>query len=425
MQRWFFVVLCLLCLTARADVIQDIPNAADTSITTAFNAVELGQMLLRFYLGLRDNTVIFNHLTQLADALLLPLLTPMLIICAGARLTQEIYNPSSDAHAVLNVLYITGAVVLLLSLYRIVLYEVTIVTNALVAAAMPADYGFEGVMRRVEGVMEEFLAQERSANIVGRLLDNTLALYTQYVLAWTSKWGVMVMHGLLSYARKLLYVINYVLGMFLLPLLILSKNNLPRNWFIITLFIFLWGIMEAVLVAAVGELGISALRAALQTDATLPAFSRSLFFIMITTVNILIGLALLGSIWIVKSYFLSPGSIAAMTTALALPAAAMARMTATAALSGGRLAYASARSGGLVQARLPRLPGRQGEGGGRQGLPKTPKLPSPEGAKPASSRPRKLPKLRTIIEHEGALNRQALPSNVLNTARVGRRRKLR
>lgn len=423
MQWWLCVLLCLPCLTAHADVDEVIPRSEDGSITQAFNVVELGRMLLRFYLGLRDNTTLFNYLMQLADTLLLPLLVPMLIICAGARLTQEIYNPSSDAQAVLNVLYITGAVVLILVLYRTALYEVTVVTNALVAAVMPHDYGFEGVMRRVEAVMDEFLAKQHSNNILGRLLDGTLSLYTQYVLAWTSKWGVMVLHGLLSYVRKLLYVLNYVLGMFLLPLLILRQNNLPKNWFIITLFILLWGIMEAILVAAVGELGVSALRAALQTDETLPAFSRSLFFVMITTVNILIGLALLGSIWIVKSYFLSPGSIAAMTTALALPAAAMARMTAAAALSGGRLAYASARPGGSMSARLP-IPGRGGGGPGK-GTHKLPKVSKPAGAKSTSDRARKLPKLRTIIEHEGALNRQALPTNVLNAARVGRRQKVR
>ena len=415
-------------------------NAQDEKLETfvkSFDKLSLGQMLLRFYLGLRDNTTVFEHLMQKADILLGPLLGPMIIICAGSRLFQEIQAPSSDARAVLNIFYVTGLVVLLLVLYRFLLHQVTLFSNSVIYAVLPNGYTFEGVMRQVESVTEEFESKKSGTNIIWRLADRTVSLYTQYVLAWTSKWGVMVLHGLLNYARNLLYVLNYVLGMFLLPLLILKNSSLPKNWFMITTFIFLWAMTEGVMVAAIGDLGISALRFAIGTDERLPAFAVSVFYVMITTVNILIGLSLLASIWIVKTYLMSPGSIASMATALALPAATMTRMMTTAATGGVRVASPSVP---LPSGRLPgetgaskkrELPQSSSKSGGKSGgskagdkKPKTGQEKSEKGGSATGGRSREPPMLTTVIKHRGKLDRKAMPDNVYSTARVAREKKI-
>lgn len=394
----------------------------------AFNVYRLGSMMRAFYLTLKDNEVFFHYLIDVGDLLLVPLLLPLIVICSGARLMEELHRPDGSQDMI-AVLYSVGAVVLILSLYRYLMQELVGVTNALAAATAPRGFSFENVMAEIEGTVEEFDGKEKSGNMVANFINQTISLYTHYVLAWTSKWGVMIFYSLLSYLRKFLFAINYLLGIFLLPFLIVRNSSLTKNWFIITALLSLWVVVEAVMIAAVGSLGIAALRAAINIDGALPVISESLFYIMIATVNILVGMSILASIWIVKSYFLSPSSIATAMTLFSLPGVAMATMMNRMVVNATQRTLTSVAAGAPVR-RLPRSPSRFPPPPAPAPTPsKSPRAPSrraPPKAKekPAMARPQKGPKRRAVIEYQGALPGKSLPDNVLNIARVGRKRKV-
>ena len=411
----------------------------DTSLKDGFNIEMLGQMMFNFYRALRDNESIFLYLMKIGDMLLVPILMPLIVICTGSRLMQELHH-AEGKQDLLSVFYSVGAVVLILVLYRYLMSQLVMVTNTLAAATVPQGYSFESVMGRIEDTLVDFDKKEKSNNVIAQLINKTLSLYTQYVLAWTSKWGVMILHGLLSYLRKFLFAINYVLGIFILPFIIIRNNSLPRNWFLLTAVILIWTVVEAVMIAAIGELGVTALNAAMAVEGKLSALAESLFFIMITTVNVLIGIALLSSIWIVKTYFMSPSSISTIVAAFSMPAVAMAGMMGKAAAKTGHSA-ASYAVAGIASRSLPRLPMKfppprkdgpvPSSGESAKTPPKTAKgIKSPitssprSAAKPPMVRTQKGPKRRALVEYRGALPAKALPENVVSVSRVGRRKKL-
>lgn len=419
----------------------DISGVDDTGLQEGFNIPMLGIMMLNFYRALRDNEIIFTYLMKIGDLLLVPVLMPLIVVCTGARLMQELHQV--DTHQdLLGIFYSVGAVVLILVLYRYLMYELLVVTDALATAVVPNGYSFEAVMERVENTLVDFDKKEKSNDVVAQFVNRTLSLYTQYVLAWTSKWGVLILHGLLSYLRKFLFAINYVLGIFLLPFIIIRNNGLPRNWFLITALISIWTVVEAIMVAAIGELGIAALYAAMNVNGKLSALGESLFFIMITTVNVLIGVALLSSIWIVKTYFISPAAISTLVTAFSMPAVAMAGMMGRAAAKTGQSAFSYAAAGAAARS-FPRPSNRVPPPGERKpsgsagesstSAKKTENAPSsqpnktttgPKAAKPPIARTQKGPKRRAVIEYKGALPAKTLPGNVMTIARVGKTKKL-
>lgn len=395
-------------------------DKAKEGFFAAFNVYRLGSMMRAFYFTLKDNEVFFHYLIDIGDMLLVPLLLPLIVICTGARVMEELHS-SDGSQDMVSVFYTVGAVVLILSLYRYLMQELVVITNALAAATAPQGFSFEAVMAEIETTVEEFDKREKTSNMVASFINQTVSLYTHYVLAWTSKWGVMIFYSLLSYLRKFLFAINYLLGIFLLPFLIVRNSSLTKNWFIITALLSLWVVVEAVMIAAIGSLGIAALRAAINIDGVLPVISESLFYIMIATVNILVGMSILTSIWIVKSYFLSPSSISTAMTLFSLPGVAMATMMNRMVVSATQRTLSSIAAGAPVR-RLPRSPAR------------FPPMPSPSAPrrrppakpkeKPAMARPQKGPKRRAVIEYQGALPGKALPDNVLNIARIGRKRKV-
>ena len=409
----------------------------------AFDISILGDMLFNFYTGIRDEETAFTYLMATGDRLLLPILGPLIIICAGVRLMQEMGEGGKD---VFSVIYATAAVILVLALYRTAIAELTALSNTLVRATTPNDYSFRGVMEQVEGVVTDFNETKKNKDPIAILVDKTVSLYTQYFMAWGTKWGVLIMHGLLNYLRNTLYAINYVLGIFLLPFFIIKQNKLPRNWLMITAFIFLWGIVESIMVAVMGQLGVGALKAALQVEGALPIFSESLFYVMVSTINILIGVAMLSSIWIVKSYLLSPTSISTVAALFTLPAISLARMSAGMGASGALAAAGVARStvsgaknpmrskGGGGYGRygggLPPLSNR-GSGGTAQGKTES-KSTSAGGPKnnsadspPDLAKARRPYKMRSIIEHSGKLEAKSLPKNISAISRVGKKHKVK
>ena len=406
----------------------------------AFDISILGDMLFNFYTGIRDEETAFTYLMTTGDRLLLPVLGPLIIICAGVRLMQEMAEGGKD---IFSVIYATAAVILVLALYRIAIAELTALSNTLARATTPDNYSFRGVMEQVEGVVTDFNETKKNKDPIAVLVDKTVSLYTQYFMAWGTKWGVLIMHGLLNYLRNTLYAINYVLGIFLLPFFIIKQNRLPRNWLMITSFIFLWGIVEAIMVAVMGQLGVGALKAALQIEGALPIFSESLFYVMVSTVNVLIGVAMLSSVWIVKSYLLSPTSISTVAALFTLPAISLARMSAGMGTSGALAATGIARStvsGAKNPARYKRGGGYGRYGGGLPPLPNrgtsgTAKdKATPTGRKPnnnsSDSQPdltkaRRPYKMRSIIEHSGKLDAKSLPKNISAISRVGKKHKVK
>ena len=397
------------------------------SFTDAFNVYRLGIMMRNFFYTLKDSEVFFDYLVQIGDMLLMPVLAPLIIICTGARVMQELHNLGGNQD-ILSIFYSVGAVILILSLYRYLMYELVVVTNSLARATVPQGYSFEGIMTRVEETVTDFHKQEKHKNVAASFINRTISLYTQYVVAWTSKWGVMILYSLLSYLRKFLFVVNYTLGIFLLPFLIVRNNSLPRNWLMITALLSLWIVVESVMVAAVGSLGVAALYAAMDVSGTLPVISESLFYIMVATVNILIGISLLTSIWIVKSYFLSPSSISTVMTLFSVPALAMAGMMGKLVAGTGQRTLSYIAAGAPVR-HLPRAPRRFPP------QPNIPPRPSPRSPtktpkrednkeKPDMTRTQKGPKRRAVIEYKGALPAKSLPQNITTIARVGKKKKL-
>ena len=422
------LLLLLFATPVWADVYQqgeEITTGTDEvkeGFFAAFNVYRLGTMMRAFYFTLKDNEVFFHYLIDIGDMLLVPLLLPLMVICTGARVMEELHS-SDGSQDMVTVFYTVGAVVLILSLYRYLMQELVVLTNALAAATAPRGFSFETIMAEIEGTVEEFDKREKNSNMVASFINQTISLYTHYVLAWTSKWGVMIFYSLLSYLRKFLFAINYLLGIFLLPFLIVRRSSLAKNWFLITALLCLWVVVEAVMIAAVGSLGIAALHAAINIDGVLPVISESLFYIMIATVNILVGVSILTSIWIVKSYFLSPSAISTAMTLFSLPGVAMATMMNRMVVSATQRTLSSVVAGAPVR-RMPRSPGRFPPL--PPSSPKTPtrRPPAKPKEKPAMARPQKGPKRRAVIEYQGALPGKSLPGNVLNIARIGRKRKV-
>ncbi len=406
----------------------------------AFNLSVLGDMLFNFYAAMRDEQSVFTYLMAAGDKLLAPLLAPLIVICLGTRLMQDMKDDSKDIFAGV---YATAMVVLIIAIYRTVMSELALASNAMSTAINPIGYGFEDTMREIEGVVEFYNDAKKNKDPIALLVDKSLSVFTEYFAAWGSKWGVMVMYGLLNYLRSTLFAINYVLGIFLLPFFIIKQNSLPKNWVMITAFILLWGVIETVMIAVMGKLGIAALKASVDIDAPLPIFSESLFYIMVTTVNILIGVAMLSSIWIVKSYLLSPSAISSAAAFFVLPAISLAYMTAS---LGGRGALAAT---GVLRSTTSGVKSGRGKGGGRSHMPtpadifgtrRSPSQPNPSKGKPgrpkgsgksSSAEPATKPSLRrqyrmrTILEHNGRLDRANLPANITAISRVGKKHKFK
>lgn len=404
----------------------------------AFDISVLGEMLLNFYYGIKNEATVFAYLMNAGDQLLLPILGPLIIVCSSVRFMQEMNSENKD---IFVVVYATGTVVLMLTLYRIILSELTAISNALAVVAAPADYSFQKVMQEVEGTVTFFEQSKRNKDPIAVLVDKSVSMYTEYFMAWGSKWGVLVLHALLSYLRNTLYAINYILGIFLLPFFIIKQNSLPRNWIMITSFILLWGIVENIMVSVMGQLGIGALNASLQLDKALPIFSESLFYVMVTTVNLLIGVAMLSSVWIVKSYLMSPTAISTATALFTLPAVSLARMASGMASTGALVTSGMAKaavSGTRNQKRST------GYGRYKGGLPplydKSPKKTADkkinkpiEGLSTKKDSPinptdltipRRNYKMRTLLEHTGKLDSGVLPANVVSVSRVGKKNKI-
>ena len=409
------------------------------STLEAFDIAVLGKMLQNFYQSMLQQETVFNYLLETGDALLAPLLAPLVIICSGARLAQDMNNPEAD---IWGGIYATAAVILGLGLYRAVMAELTIATNALSGFTGLLHYDFKNTMQEIENSVVHFNQAKKNTDIIANLIDLSLSVYTEYFLAWGSKWGVMVLHALLNYLRNTLFAINYVLGIFILPFFIIRNSSLPASWVKITAFILLWAIVEVFMIAVMGQLGVAALNSATDFDDTLPIFSESLFYVMVATVNILVGAAMLSSIWIVKSYLLSPGSISAAAALFTLPAVSIAGMSAAMATRGFQASTSLARA---------TLGGRgrhgKGKGGGMPGRIPLPddifgsgkkKSPPPSKKKPDSSskdgdasrapadpgRFRRAYRMRSIIEHSGRLNQSSLPGNVTAVSRVGKKHKV-
>ena len=399
------------------------------NIREAFDLSVLGEMLFNFYNAMLTEDAVFQYLIQVGDSLLAPLLGPLVIVCSGTRLLQEMHQPDGD---IFGVIYATGTVILIITIYRIAMTELTSTANALINAIAPGGYSFKNTMESLEQTVDLFNNTKKNKDPIARLVDKSLSLYTEYFLAWGSKWGVMVLHGLLNYLRSVLFALNYVLGIFLLPFLIIKQSSLPRNWLMITAFIVLWAIVEQIMIAVVGMMGVAALAAALNVESVLPIFSESLFYVMLATVNILIGAAMLSSIWIVKSYLLSPGSISAAAALFSLPAISLGKMAANMAnkgtLSAMGMAKASANARGDSRQK-PSLPlpsdifgGRKSGGRKNGGASSQSKKTTPNEAQPQMNSGYRM---RTILEHRGKLNKEDLPGNVTAVSRVGRKHSIR
>lgn len=450
-------VLYVLSLLAMVSLVPNLAMAAEFArkgatpeyfdvMLEAFDISVLGDMLFNFYKSMRDENAVFDYLMAAGDNLLAPLLAPLVIICLSARLAQDMQDVGTKD--IFGGLYATAAVVLGIAVYRILMVELTLASNALTQAVYPVGDSFENAMRDLEEVVEFFNGVRKNKDPIALLVDKSLSLYAEYFMAWGSKWGLMVLHGLLSYLRSTLFAINYVMGIFLLPFFIVKRNSLPRNWLKITAFLLLWQVVEAVMIAVMGKLGTSALMAALDVDAALPIFSESLFYVMVTTVNILIGVAMLSSVWIVKSYLLSPAAISSVATAFSIPAISLGYMVSNVGFKGSLAATGIARS--TIGARNS---GAKRKGGGGSYLPSPGDIfrtknrqggrnpdqttrsksggdnarqttANPDGSTPSNSL-RKPYRMRSIIEHTGKLNKQSLPGNINAISRVGKKHKIK
>lgn len=411
----------------------------------AFNISVLGEMIFNFYTSMRDEKSVFEYLITAGDNLLAPLLAPLIIICLGSRLAQDMQDDS--ATDIFAGVYAAAAVVLAIAVYRIVMVELILASNALTKTVYPIGDSFENTMRDLEGAVEFFHGVRKNKDPIALLVDKSLSLYAEYFMAWGSKWGLMILHGLLSYLRSTLFAINYVIGIFFLPFFITKQSSLPRNWLMITSFLLLWGVVEAVMIAVMGKLGVTALMAALDVEEALPIFSESLFYVMVTTVNVLIGVAMLSSVWIVKSYLMSPTAISSVAAVFSLPAVTLALMTANAGYKGSLALTGIARSTIGAKKNSKRTPGggsylptpsdifrTGGRRGGRPGQskpsPSNPSSNSGGGAtRPSESAStptlRKPYRMRSIIEHNGQLNKQSLPGNISAISRVGKKHKFK
>ena len=161
---------------------------------------------------------------------------------------------------------------------------------------------------------------------------------------------------------------------------------------------------------------------------------------------------MLSSVWIVKSYLLSPAAISGAATAFSLPAVTLGYLAANLGARGALAAQGITRATVSSRNSSKGTRGRGGSylpspgeifGGGRGRSTSSKPSPTTGGgtggstarstgrgqdnplSSPATPSLRKPYRMRSIIEHSGRLDKQSLPSNISAISRVGKKHKIK